>query len=357
MLKILHIAPIGNQAEGIGTVLKRLSQKQIDLGNDVKIVSKYRNDIYEDFDFATITDPIRFENFIVSWTPDIAIFHSMYEMEYISFSKIIKKYNIPYLVQMHGALSKENYKKGFFKKRVANILWFNKFLREAKCLIYLNKAEYNNCVVNSINNNYAILPNGCDLKIRDVKTKAVNRIIDILYIGRININHKGLDVLIKAIQSLKNEDFLNVHFSFYGNENDPDVEEFKELIKPLNGYADFMGGIYGKEKELRLQECDMFILTSRYEGMPMGVLEALSYGVPCILTPGTNMVDVICSASAGWSADFNASSISDTIKRACNNYRTDAMSYRKNAFDISMYYSWDTIARETVAVYSQYCKQ
>ena len=90
MLKILHIAPIGNQAEGIGTVLKRLSQKQIDLGNDVKIVSKYRNDIYEDFDFATITDPIRFENFIVSWTPDIAIFHSMYEMEYISFSKIIK---------------------------------------------------------------------------------------------------------------------------------------------------------------------------------------------------------------------------------------------------------------------------
>ena len=102
-------------------------------------------------------------------------------------------------------------------------------------------------MVNSINNNYAILPNGCDLKIRDVKTKAVNRIIDILYIGRININHKGLDVLIKAIQSLKNEDFLNVHFSFYGNENDPDVEEFKELIKPLNGYADFMGNIW-KEK-------------------------------------------------------------------------------------------------------------
>lgn len=357
MIKILHIAPIGKQAEGIGTVLKRLTHEQIKLGCDVRIVSKYQNDVYDDFEFITIKTPKAFLQYIVSYEPNIVVFHSMYEMEYIGFSKILKKRNIPYLVQMHGALSVENYKKGYIKKWIANKIWFNKFLKDSRCIIYLNKAEYDNCVVNCINSNYAILPNGCDLKLCDCGIREINNIIDIIYIGRINIIHKGLDVLVKAIQLLKNDGFLNVHFSFYGNVNDPDVDEFKELIKPLNGYADFYGGIYGEAKEQRLKKCDIFILTSRYEGMPMGVLEALSYGIPCILTPGTNMSDIVMSYNAGWTADFTAESISNKIREACSRLRIEALKYRKNAFAISKQFAWDAIAKEAVSVYLRYCIQ
>ena len=37
-----------------------------------------------------------------------------------------------------------------------------------------------------------------------------------------------------------------------------------------------------EEKRQILLDTDVFIQTSRFEGMPMGILEALSYGLPCL---------------------------------------------------------------------------
>lgn len=58
---------------------------------------------------------------------------------------------------------KENYKKGKFKKYIANLLFFNKFLKGAKSVIYLNQGEYSNSLVKSINPRSVIIPNGCYL--------------------------------------------------------------------------------------------------------------------------------------------------------------------------------------------------
>jgi len=38
-------------------------------------------------------------------------------------------------------------------------------------------------------------------------------------------------------------------------------------------------GIFDDEKEKKQLESDFFILTSRFEGHPMGLIEALSYGL------------------------------------------------------------------------------
>lgn len=42
-----------------------------------------------------------------------------------------------------------------------------------------------------------------------------------------------------------------------------------------------------------LLQTDLFIQTSRHEGMPMGLLEALSIGVPCLVTVGTSLGHII----------------------------------------------------------------
>jgi glycosyltransferase involved in cell wall biosynthesis len=38
-----------------------------------------------------------------------------------------------------------------------------------------------------------------------------------------------------------------------------------------------------------MYEFDLFIHTFRFKGHPIAVLEALSYGIPCLLTPGINI--------------------------------------------------------------------
>lgn len=349
-MKILHIAPIGHQSEGIGTVLLHLEREQKKLGHDVKIVTKYKNNVYNDWDLITINNNRDFLTFLELWSPDIVLFHSLYEMEFLGFAKLLNQKKIPYAVQMHGALSKENYKKSRYKKMVANWLWYNSYLKKAKCIIYLNQAEYENCVVHDLNPNYAILPNGCEEASNVEIRLGVHDPFEIVYIGRININHKGLDELVKAIQILKDRGVDNIHFSFYGNENDPDVETFKQMIHSLQPMAEYYGGIYGEEKKEKLQSSDLFILTSRYEGMPMGVLEAISYGLPCLVTPGTNMADILSGADAGWIANFSEESIVNTIFKAVVDLKNRKAIIKRNAYELSKRFSWKEIASKSIQI-------
>ena len=46
----------------------------------------------------------------------------------------------------------------------------------------------------------------------------------------------------------------------------------------------------------------------------MGLLEALSYGLPCLVTTGTNMAEEIKEADAGWTSDISVDGISEALK-------------------------------------------
>lgn len=355
-MKILHIAPIGHHSEGIGTVLMNLVKKEQALGHDVRVVSKYKNDVYTTLDISTITQKHEFDRFLKTWVPDVVMFHSLYEMEFLAFAKVLKARQIPYAIQMHGALSKENYKKSHIKKVVANFLWYNNYIKSARCIVYLNQGEYDNCVVKNLNSKHAILPNGCDEVSCIEIDKESNHPFEIIFIGRININHKGLDELVKAIRLLKSQKIKDIHFSFYGNDSDADVSKFKQMLIGLESIAQFCGGIYGEDKNKKLRNSDLFILTSRYEGMPMGVLEAISYGLPCLLTPGTNMSDVVAENGAGFKCNFEYKSIAQAILVARDLIQKSPKFYRHNAHCLSKTYSWNSIAKQSIEIFKSCIK-
>ena len=244
---------------------------------------------------------------------------------------------------MHGANSAENFKKNKLKKWAANTLFFNKFLREAATIVYLSKKEYENCVSKKLNPHYAIIPNGCDMVDIDVSTKHPDKPLKIIYLGRLIIHHKGLDYLLDALDILKQKKFTDAIFQFYGNENDVDIEIIKERLNSLKGLASYEGPAYGEKKTEVLANADAFILTSRYEGMPMGVLEALNYGLPCILTPGTNMSEDVVEAGAGWEAKLDSQSIADTILQSVKDINQDYAKFSLAAYKMSKRYDWKVI--------------
>lgn len=355
-MRILHITKIGKLKEGIGSVLYKLVPCQEKGGHHVKVVSIFENEVYPDMQVEHVSKAEDFATIVGDFKPDVAIFHSVYFMPYIKFSSILKSRGVPYLVQMHGVLSKENYAKGRLKKWIANQLFFNNFLRDAAAIIYLNNAERANCIINKLNPRNIIIPNGCDCVPCVDFTKPAPKKVDILYIGRIDMVHKGNDKLIEAIQILRDENYSGCKISVYANPNDPDLNVFKTKIAGLEELIEYKGGIYGKEKDERLNHADMFILTSRYEGMPMGILEALSFGIPCIVTPGTNMSEEIMSAQAGWVSDFDSREIASTIKKAVGEYLKHRSQFRTNAHKLSEKYDWQKIADDSIVSY-QYAIQ
>ena len=77
----------------------------------------------------------------------------------------------------------------------------------------------------------------------------------------------------------------------------------------------------------------------------------MAYGIPCIVTDGTNLRGFIEEHHAGWGAENTAQSIGDTIVRAIgerstwNEKSANARAAVRESFD------WDVVAKETLSLY------
>ena len=177
-----------------------------------------------------------------------------------------------------------------------------------------------------------------------------------VYIGRLEWKVKGLDMLFEAMSLIK--DFMfqnNVKIDIYG----PDIynrkAEFEQLIMQ-NNIEDFINiyePVFGDEKELVLLNSDIFIQTSRHEGMPCGILEALSYGLPCIITEGTNLVSDLITFDAGYNAGNTVESIADAIKTAVADSKNWSIKGQNAINLIKEKYEWEMIAQDAINRYKE----
>lgn len=352
-MKVMHIGNVQREANGVGQVIKELSQAQQELGHEVvTLTARHKQDelpsfveVHTNEDFKALLD--RFQ-------PDIFVFHSLYIWEYIKFYPILKKRKIPFLLELHGALSEENYRKSHFKKVVANFIFYKRFIKSAKRIIYLNQGELKKSIVKYINPNSAIVPNGCHKpniipKLRDSSDGK----IEFLYLGRIELYHKGIDVLLEAISKIKDSGYADkIHFTFYGIGEEDHLSKFKEKLIPLKEIAEFRGPAYGKDKEQAYQNADYFILTSRFEGMPMSILEALSYGRPCFITPATNMGEIITEFECGIVSELNSDRLAQDIINVACQYGARKRILFDNSLKAANAYHWNEIAKRSIELYS-----
>ncbi|PEQ95224.1 hypothetical protein CN481_05055 [Bacillus sp. AFS006103] len=110
---------------------------------------------------------------------------------------------------------------------------------------------------------------------KDYSDKAV------LFLGRLG-KRKGTYDLIEAIPKVLE---IDKEICFYLG-GDGDVEEFKRLCteKGIQDNVTFLGWVTGDTKVDYLKKCSTFILPSYHEGMPMAILEAMSFGDVVIST-------------------------------------------------------------------------
>lgn len=109
----------------------------------------------------------------------------------------------------------------------------------------------------------------------DTKSDLTNK--KMLAIGKLD-PQKGFDLLIEACSKII--DWKGWTLSIYGQGSDKD--KLQSLIESyqLNNYI-VLEGITKNVQEV-YNESSMFILSSRYEGFPMVLIEAISYGLPII---------------------------------------------------------------------------
>jgi len=291
--------------------------------------------------------------------PDIVVFHSTYIPSHRRIAHGLRKARIPYIIMPHGGMTLGAQRVKRLKKKIGNLLFFNDLVRHSVALHCLTPAEAEEASI--WHRPTFVVGNGTDIPIEsDLAAPGQSKGIRFVFIGRLDPYHKGLDVLLEACALVKplllSE---NASIEIYGPDHNDSVTFLARRISQLrlDDIVTLPGPILGEAKKLLLKRADVFIHTSRFEGHPMAVLEALAHGVPCLLTPGTNISQEVATAGAGWEVQLSPENIADGIIDIFAK-RKDLPIFSKRARALAVdKFSWQQIAKDQVAFYKRYLGQ
>ena len=132
-----------------------------------------------------------------------------------------------------------------------------------------------------------IIPNGVNDNYFKIKTREENYI---LFIGRIDVFHKGLDLLLLAYK--KAERHINDDLYIIGSGPTEDVKKLKFLVDKykLNKRVKLLTKQLGSKKDAYFKNAKFTIFPSRFEGQSLSVLEsmALAKSFICFDIPEVN---------------------------------------------------------------------
>lgn len=285
--------------------------------------------------------------------PSLVVFHEVYKRQYIFLYNYLIKNNIPYIIIPHGSLTVEAQKIKFLKKIIGNLFLFNKFIYGARAIQYLSNNEASRSLIKK---DYFVSGNGME-KPKYKKNYFSDNGMKLIYIGRYDVHIKGLDLIIEACSLIKT--FMennNITIDLYGS----GIEEKKKIIKlvsdnNLDKIVSVNDPIFDKDKIDKILEHDVFIQTSRSEGQPLGIMEAMFLGMPMIVSDGTTFGNVVKYNNCGYVCN-SQKEISDIIIECFKNMdKLKLLSENSYLYALNNF-SWTILAEQAVKEYKKRIK-
>lgn len=222
--------------------------------------------------------------FLLTFNKQILIVHihgaakGSFYRKYIIFN--ISKYFFNKKVIFHSHASEMEV---FYTKSSNKLKWiFKDFFSNVDLIICLSESWYEFYTKNFKVRSIVVLENIVE-KPKVLRSKKFHSFpIKFLFLGQIG-GRKGIFDLLKVVNN--NKKLLKGKFLLYVGGNG-DVDKLKSYIihNDLVDFVKFEGWVSGSKKEQLLNSCDIYILPSYNEGLPLSILEAMSYGMPIAST-------------------------------------------------------------------------
>ena len=237
-------------------------------------------------------------------------------------------------------------KKGF-------VLYLKWVLRSANLILLLDKDSlrdykpYNSNLV-QVGNSIICpeLPEGRHV-LREGKVR------EILFVGRLS-KDKRVEPIIRAVEDMGKAGFGEEGSGMDGSEIRltivGDGEEYHNLIPYAGERIRFVGAVPPKEVKEYMQNSDILVMNSSFEGVPMTILEAISYGLPVVSTNVGGIGQVLRFGQDSEETDGTAESILEAVKRINACYDT----YSRNAYKNSKDYDYRRVNQKVYGLLCSY---
>lgn len=168
----------------------------------------------------------------------------------------------------------------------------------------------------------------------------------ILFLGRL-VPEKGIRYLIEAFKNVKTDKKLVIA----GGSSDTDsfTKELKNLAKGDDRII-FTGFVQGKILGELYSNAYMYTLPSDLEGMPLSLLEAMSYGNCCLVSDIPECTEVVEDKALIFKKS-DVEDLKEKLQDACD-HPEKVMELKKQAADfICEKYNWDDVVEKTMKLY------
>ena len=260
-----------------------------------------------------VKNPVQWDAF------DLVIFNSVFAWQAIYLSKQCVS---PYLCIPNGGYFEGSIKnRSRFKKKIFAFLFERPYLERSAAVQALSEAE--SVAINAIAPRAAIIkaPNGAfPISFKSSYNPGRGSPRWITFVGRISVRHKGLDLLLPGLQMARNMG-CDLKLNLVGPFERKQRRLLEGLIDKLGlvNHVRFHGTLYGEKKFQILKESHFFVHTSRWEGMPFAVIEAMQLGIPVVISKETNLSEFVAADDCGWvirenSPEYIAASLADAYR-------------------------------------------
>lgn len=149
-----------------------------------------------------------------------------------------------------------------------------------------------------------------------------------LFVGRLSIGQKGLDLFKEIIEdTIRKNPKIKFHIVGSGDDGEPLVRAIAQK-HPNN--VKFYGFISDAKLKDEYSAASVFLLTSRTEGLPRNLMEALYFGLPAVSFRIRGADEIICDGIEGkLVTPFDTKEFSKSIQYYYSIWQTDKKRYSK----------------------------
>ena len=255
-------------------------------------------------------------------TDCIIHFHGVLIAEFYALSRKLRQRSIQWVVSPRGAYSPIALSRRKLVKKIYFFLFERRFLGQASAVHTLTPMEKSWVAAWYPEARIYVIPNGEDqenITFTFSVIEASERPV-FGFCGRLEHHLKGLDILLAGFYHYRKQGGKGCIWLIGDGISRKMLEKYVR-DKGLQQDVHFLGPMFGAEKFNRLANIDVFVHTSRSEGISNAVLEAAALGKPLLLSKGTNMAEDIEQWQCGVALSKNTfSQVAYGLKKCADLY-------------------------------------
>jgi glycosyltransferase involved in cell wall biosynthesis len=260
----------------------------------------------------------------------------------------------PYVFSPHSGYDPVSLRRSRGRKLLYRLLFERTMAERAASVVALTDVERRQIEDFGAKGPVAVIPNGVAAPSRDVDRLAFRRELGLpdqarlaAFVGRLDVYRKGLDLVAEGIA-----DAPNWHLALVGPRF-RDVARLERIISDLaiRERVHFTDERHGRKLQEALAGADLFVLMSRWEGLPMALLEAMSYGTPVVVSPAVSSLIDVEAAEAGWVAQSGG--LGAILRQREKDGSQELETRGQAAREFAKRYDWNSVAELYELVYEQ----